>query len=61
MGSRKRRRRSGKKTRHMTGANPEMAHWGRERRKSSAAQRHTPRPRKGTRMQRERDALKNQG
>lgn len=41
-------------------ANPQMAHWMRELRKSSAATRHTPKPRKGTRRQRERQAIRDQ-
>ena len=40
--------------------NPEWAHWDRELRKSSAADRHTPKPRKGTRRQRERQAIRDQ-
>ena len=40
--------------------NPEWAHWDRELRKSSAAQRHTPTPRKGTRRERERQAIRDQ-
>lgn len=40
--------------------NPELAHWMRELRKSNAAGRHTPRPRKGTRRQRERQAIRDQ-
>ena len=40
--------------------NPEWAHWDRELRKSSAAQRHTPTPRKGTRRERERQAIHDQ-
>ena len=38
--------------------NPKRAHWMRELRKSNAATRHVPRPRKGTRRQRERDAIR---
>ncbi len=41
-------------------ANPEQAHWMRELAKSSAAQPHTPKPRKGTRRQREREAIRDQ-
>lgn len=41
-------------------ANPEWAHWDRELRKSNAAGRHIPKPRKGTRRQRERQALRDQ-
>lgn len=41
-------------------ANPEQAHWMRELRKSSATQRHTPKPRKGTRRERERQAIRDQ-
>lgn len=40
--------------------NPQWAHWDRELRKSSAADRHTPKPRKGTRRQRERQAIRDQ-
>lgn len=42
-------------------ANPELAHAMRELRKSSAAQRHTPKPRKGTRREREREAIRDEG
>ncbi len=41
-------------------ANPEQAHWMRELGKSSPAQRHTPTPRKGTRRERERQAIRDQ-
>ena len=41
-------------------ANPEQAHWMRELRKSSATQRHTPKLRKGTRRERERQAIRDQ-
>jgi len=41
-------------------SNPEQAHWMRELGKSSAAQKHTPKPRKGTRRQRERQAIRDQ-
>ncbi|QOT16730.1 hypothetical protein [Paenarthrobacter sp. YJN-5] len=41
-------------------ANPEQAHWMRELRKSSATQRHTPKPRKGTRREKERQAIRDQ-
>lgn len=41
-------------------ANPEQAHWMRELHKSSATQRHTPKPRKGTRRERERQAIRDQ-
>lgn len=41
-------------------ANPEQAHWMRELRKSNAAGRHVPQPRKGTRRQRERQAIRDQ-
>lgn len=41
-------------------SNPEQAHWMRELSKSSAAQKHTPKPRKGTRRQRERQAIRDQ-
>lgn len=40
--------------------NPEWAHWDRELRKSNAAGRHIPKPRKGTRRQRERQAIRDQ-
>lgn len=41
-------------------SNPEQAHWMRELGKSSAAQRHVPTPRKGTRRQREQQAIRDQ-
>lgn len=41
-------------------SNPEQAYWMRELRKSSASQRHIPVPRKGTRRQRERQAIRDQ-
>ena len=41
-----------------TPANPEQAHWMRELAKSSAAQPHTPRPRKGTRSAQIRRAIR---
>lgn len=41
-------------------SNPDQAHWMRELGKSSAAQRHTPKPRKGTRRERERQAIRDQ-
>lgn len=41
-------------------SNPEQAHWMRELGKSSATQRHVPTPRKGTRRQRERQAIRDQ-
>lgn len=40
--------------------NSEQAHWIRELRRSSAAQRHIPKPRKGTRRERERQAVRDQ-
>lgn len=40
--------------------NPEWAHWDRELRKSNAAGRHVPKPRKGTRRERERQAIRDQ-
>lgn len=40
--------------------NPQQAHWMRELRKSNAAKPHTPRPRKGTRRQREQQAIRDQ-
>lgn len=40
-----------------TGANPDMAHWVRELRKSNAATRHVPTPRKGTRRAARRRAI----
>jgi hypothetical protein len=41
-------------------SNPEQARWMRELGKSSATQRHTPKPRKGTRRERERQAIRDQ-
>lgn len=41
-------------------ANPELAHWMRELRKSNAAQSHTPKPHRGTRRERERQAIRDQ-
>jgi hypothetical protein len=41
-------------------SNPEQAHWSRELGKSSAAQPHTPKPRKGTRTERERQTIQEQ-
>lgn len=41
-------------------SNPELAHWMNQLRGSSAAQRHTPKPRKGTRRERERQAIRDQ-
>lgn len=41
-------------------SNPEQAYWMRELGKSNAAQRHVPTPRKGTRRQRERQAIRDQ-
>lgn len=41
-------------------ANSELAAWMHQLRRSSAAQRHTPKPRKGTRRQRERQAIRDQ-
>lgn len=41
-------------------ANPEMARAMRELRRSNATMRHIPRPRKGTRAERERQALRDQ-
>lgn len=41
-------------------ANPELAHWDRERGKSSAASPHIAAPRKGTRRERERQAIRDQ-
>lgn len=58
MGKRKNRRKSVAGFRAT--ANPEQARWMRELRKSSAADRHTPTPRKGTRRQRERQAIRDQ-
>ncbi|WP_181273615.1 hypothetical protein [Brevibacterium oceani] len=40
--------------------NPDLARAMVELRKSSAAQRHTPKPRKGTRRQREQQAIRDQ-
>jgi hypothetical protein len=39
-------------------ASPEQAHWMREIGKSNAARPHTPKPRKGTRTERERLAFR---
>lgn len=58
MGKRKNRRKSAES--FQPTANPEQAHWMRELGKSSAADRHTPAPRKGTRRQRERQAIRDQ-
>lgn len=58
MGKRKNRQRSVAGFRPTS--NPGQAYWMRELRKSSAAQRHTPKPRKGTRRQRERQAIRDQ-
>jgi hypothetical protein len=41
-------------------SNPEQAHWMRELGKSNAAQRHVPTPRKGSRRERERQAIRDQ-
>lgn len=41
-------------------ANPDLGHWNRELRRSSAASPQTPKPRKGTRRQREREAIRDQ-
>lgn len=41
-------------------SNPEQAHWRRELSKSNAAVPHIPKPRKGSRRQRERDAIRDQ-
>lgn len=41
-------------------SNPEQAHWARELGKSSATSRHTPKPRKGSRQERERQAIRDQ-
>lgn len=41
-------------------SNPEQAYWMRELGKSNAAQRHVPIPRKGTRRERERQAIRDQ-
>ncbi|MDO4254368.1 MAG: hypothetical protein Q4C81_04360 [Kocuria sp.] len=40
--------------------NPELASWMHQLRSSSAAQRHVPKPRKGTRRERERQAIRDQ-
>lgn len=42
-------------------ANPELAAAMRELRRSSAAQRHTPKPRKGSRQDRLKRAIRDQG
>lgn len=39
---------------------PEQAHWMRELGKSSAASKHTPKPRKGSRQERRRQAIRDQ-
>lgn len=60
------RRNKRQKRRHDTvpsfqpSANPEFAHWMHQLRSSSAAQRHVPTPRKGTRRERERQAIRDQ-
>lgn len=41
-------------------ANPEQAHWMRELAKSNAARPHTVKPRKGSRKERERQAIRDQ-
>lgn len=56
MGKRKNRRKSVEGFRGTP--NPELARWMHQLRSSSAAQRHTPAPRKGTRRERERQALR---
>lgn len=59
--NRKRQQRSRKAVPGFTGsANPERARWVHQLRSSSAAQRHTPTPRKGTRRERERQAIRDQ-
>jgi hypothetical protein len=40
--------------------NPQLARWMQQLRASFAAQRHTPNPRKGTRRERERQAIRDQ-
>lgn len=41
-------------------ANPELAAWMHQLRSSSAAVRHTPKPRKGSRSRRKRQAIRDQ-
>jgi hypothetical protein len=45
---------------HVPAANPEQAHWMRELAKSNAAQPHVPQPRKGTRAEQARRAIRNE-
>lgn len=59
--NRKHQRRSNRTTEgFQPSANPEQARWMADLRRSSAADRHTPKPRKGTRRERERQALRDQ-
>lgn len=61
MGKRKHQKKSRESVPGFRGtANLEQAHWMRELGKSNAAQRHMPTPRKGTRRQRERQAIRDQ-
>lgn len=61
MGKRKHQKKSRDTVEGFRGtSNPEQAHWMRELGKSNAAQRHVPTPRKGTRRQRERQAIRDQ-
>lgn len=41
-------------------SNPELAQWMAQLRQSSAASRHLPKPRKGSRAERERQAIRDQ-
>lgn len=58
--ARKRRNRNQSAEGFVPNANPEQAQWMHQLRSSNAASRHTPRPRKGTRAQRERQAIRDQ-
>ncbi|WP_247040291.1 hypothetical protein [Arthrobacter rhizosphaerae] len=61
MGKRKHQRKSRESVEGFRGTqNPELARWMHLLRSSSAAQRHTPTPRKGTRRERERQAIRDQ-
>lgn len=61
MGKRKHQKKSRESIEGFRGtSNPELARWMHQLRSSSATQRHTPTPRKGTRRDRERQALRDQ-
>lgn len=61
MGKRKHQKKSRESVEGFRGTpNPELARWMHKLRSSSAAQRHAPAPRKGTRRERERQALRDQ-